>query len=78
MPDNTQRGDAQAPSPGRSSASRNDATIDVNQAQDLRLWTRKLGVSAQSLRDAVRVAGTNAEAVQRHLQVLEGDLDRRH
>lgn len=77
MPDNTTRAGAQARSTDFSQA-RNDMNINILQAQDLRLWTRKLGVTVDSLKEAVRAVGTNAEAVQRHLQQAEADEGRRH
>lgn len=77
MPDNSTRAGPPSASTDFSPA-RNDMNINVLQAQDLRLWTRKLGVSVDSLKQAVRVVGTNAEAVQRHLQEAEACDEQRH
>ena len=41
--------------------------INVNEDYELQYWTKALGVSADELRQAVRAAGTSAEAVRRHL-----------
>ncbi|RXR00842.1 DUF3606 domain-containing protein [Pseudoxanthomonas composti] len=41
--------------------------INVNEDYELQYWTKALGVSADELREAVRAAGTSADAVRRHL-----------
>jgi hypothetical protein len=41
--------------------------INVNESWELQYWTRELGVSEEQLRDAVKTAGTSAEAVRRQL-----------
>jgi hypothetical protein len=41
--------------------------INVNESWELQYWTRELGVSEEQLRDAVKTAGTSAEAVRKQL-----------
>jgi Protein of unknown function (DUF3606) len=42
--------------------------IDVNQAHELRDWSRKFGVSPEELKEAVRAVGNQADKVQEHLK----------
>lgn len=42
--------------------------IDVNEAYELRDWARKLHVTPDELKEAVRRVGTSAEAVEKHLR----------
>ena len=42
--------------------------INVNEEYELRDWAQRLGVSPDELREAVKVAGTSAEAVREHLK----------
>lgn len=55
---------------------RND--INVHRAQDLRIWSKRLGVAVETLKEAVSVAGPNADAVQRHLRDSDEDQGQRH
>jgi hypothetical protein len=49
-----------------------DATrINVNEAYEMRYWTRALGVTEQKLRSAVAAAGVMAKDVRRYLGVAE-------
>ena len=41
--------------------------IDVNDPDEVRNWTKSLGVTEAVLKDAVRKAGTSAAAVRKHL-----------
>lgn len=41
--------------------------VNVNEEWELQYWSKKFGVSAQQLRDAVKAVGTSAEAVGKHL-----------
>jgi hypothetical protein len=41
--------------------------ISLEQAHELRDWTRSLGCTEQQLRDAVKAVGNSAEAVRRYL-----------
>jgi hypothetical protein len=41
--------------------------INVNEDYELRYWSEKFGCSAEQLKAAVQAAGTNAEAVGKHL-----------
>ena len=41
--------------------------INVNESWELQYWTKALGVSEEQLRDAVKAAGTSADAVRKHL-----------
>jgi hypothetical protein len=47
--------------------------IDVNQDYELRDWSKKFGVTPEELKKAVAAAGTDAEAVERHLGSLRGE-----
>ena len=42
--------------------------INVNEAYELRDWSKKFGVSEDELKDAVRKVGDRAEAVEQHLK----------
>lgn len=52
---------------------RSDTLINIHQAQDLRVWTRKFGVTVDTLKAAISAVGANADAVQRYLQDAERD-----
>ncbi|WP_063589406.1 DUF3606 domain-containing protein [Achromobacter ruhlandii] len=41
--------------------------INVNEAHELRYWTRELNVSEEQLRKAVQAVGVSATAVREHL-----------
>lgn len=41
--------------------------INVHEAWELDYWTKKLGVSAQQLKDAVKAVGVTVTAVKKHL-----------
>lgn len=41
--------------------------VNVNEEWELQYWSKKFGVSAQQLRDAVKAVGTSADAVGKHL-----------
>lgn len=43
------------------------ARININEDYELRDWSKRLGISPDELREAVKVAGTSAEAVGKHL-----------
>jgi hypothetical protein len=47
--------------------------IDVNQDYELRDWSKKFGVTPDELKKAVAAAGTNAEAVEKHLKGQSGE-----
>ena len=42
--------------------------IDINEDYELRDWSKKLGVSAEQLKSAVKAVGTNAKDVEKHLK----------
>ena len=42
--------------------------IDVNDPDEVRNWTKSLGVTAEQLKEAVAKAGTSAEAVRKQLE----------
>lgn len=42
--------------------------INVNEAYELRDWSKKFGVSPEQLKEAVQAAGTWADDVKRHLK----------
>lgn len=44
--------------------------INVNEAWELRYWTKELGLSEEELREAVKAAGTSVTAVREHLGKL--------
>ena len=41
--------------------------INVNEDYELRDWSKKFGVSAARLKEAVQAVGTQADKVRRHL-----------
>lgn len=41
--------------------------VNVNEPWELQYWSRKFGVSEDQLKDAVKAAGTSADAVGKHL-----------
>lgn len=41
--------------------------VNVNETWELQYWSRKFGVSEEQLKDAVKAAGTSADAVGKHL-----------
>lgn len=41
--------------------------INVNEDYELRDWSKRLGVTPDELREAVKAAGTSADAVRKHL-----------
>jgi hypothetical protein len=43
------------------------ARINVNEAHEIRYWTKALNISEDQLRAAVAAAGVNADAVRRFL-----------
>jgi hypothetical protein len=42
--------------------------INVNESHELAYWTKELGVSEKTLRDAVAKVGVTASAVRAHLK----------
>ena len=42
--------------------------IDVNDRDEMRNWTKSLGVTEEQLREAVTRAGTSADKVREHLR----------
>lgn len=74
MPDRNIMGAVTSPSLGRIAGhGRNDINIDIQQTQDLRIWTMKFGVTQEDLKAAVRLVGTNATAVHKYLQHADVD-----
>lgn len=43
------------------------ARINVNEAHELRYWTKELGVTEAQLKEAVNAVGVSAAAVRKHL-----------
>jgi hypothetical protein len=43
------------------------AKINVNEPWELEYWTKELGVTAQQLRDAVKLVGVGTERAKAHL-----------
>lgn len=41
--------------------------VNVNEPWELQYWSKKFGVSEEQLKDAVKAAGTSADAVGKHL-----------
>lgn len=41
--------------------------INVNEDYELRDWSKKFGVTAEQLKDAVKAVGPEAKAVEAHL-----------
>ena len=55
--------------PDDSIASRGEAQrIDITRQQDLREWSRKLDVSEDQLKEAVKAVGSRASDVEDHLK----------
>lgn len=44
-----------------------DSKINVNEDYELRDWSKKLGVTPQQLKDAVKAVGPGAGKVRKHL-----------
>lgn len=44
------------------------ARINVNEDYELRDWSQRLGVTPETLREAVKAVGTSADAVREHLK----------
>ncbi len=42
--------------------------INVHEDYELRDWSKKLGVTPDQLKEAVKQVGTSAEAVEKHLK----------
>ncbi len=42
--------------------------ISLSEDYEVAYWTKKFGVSADELRDAVKAVGNGADAVERHLK----------
>lgn len=42
--------------------------INVNEAYELRDWSKKLNVTPDKLKEAVQAVGTSADAVEKHLR----------
>lgn len=42
--------------------------VNVNEDYELAYWTRKFGVTADELREAVKAVGTSADAVAEYLK----------
>jgi hypothetical protein len=49
--------------------------INVNEDYELRDWSKKLGVSPDTLKDAVKTVGDRASAVEAHLKGNKGSDD---
>lgn len=78
MQDTRIRSYPQGPSVDRiSSLGRNKLTINIHQTQALRMWTMRFGVKPEDLKAAVKVVGTEANAVQAYLQQKEKESDGR-
>jgi hypothetical protein len=43
------------------------ARINVNEAHELRYWSKEMGVTEAQLKDAVNAVGVSAAAVRKHL-----------
>lgn len=48
--------------------------ISLEQAHEIRYWTKELSVSEEILQEAVKAVGNSADAVKKHL-IQEGWLD---
>lgn len=44
------------------------ARVNVNEDYEVTYWTKKFGVSADKLREAVKAVGPMADDVQKHLR----------
>ena len=42
--------------------------ININEDYEVQYWSKKFGVTADKLKDAVKQAGTSATAVEAHLK----------
>jgi hypothetical protein len=42
--------------------------ININEYYELEYWSKKLGISVDELKEAVKAAGTSAKAVEAHLK----------
>lgn len=42
--------------------------INIHENYEVEYWTKTLGISAEQLREAVKNAGTSADAVRQHLK----------
>ena len=42
--------------------------ININEDYEIRFWSKKFGVSADTLKAAVRAVGTHAATVEHHLK----------
>ncbi|HWZ15135.1 MAG TPA: DUF3606 domain-containing protein [Mucilaginibacter sp.] len=42
--------------------------INIRENYEVEYWTKTLGISAEQLREAVKNAGTSADAVRQHLK----------
>lgn len=54
------------------SSGQDRARINVNQAYELRDWSKKFGVTPDELKKAVASVGDRAEAVEKHLKQRDG------
>ncbi|MGZ3653982.1 MAG: DUF3606 domain-containing protein [Bdellovibrionota bacterium] len=45
-----------------------DGRIHISEVQELRYWTKKLGVSSDALISAVRAVGSNVDRVQEYIR----------
>ena len=46
--------------------------IDVDDQEDIRYWTERLGVTEEELRNAVHTAGIQIDDIRRHLGKMSG------
>jgi hypothetical protein len=46
--------------------------ISLVEEYEVRDWSKKFGVTADELKDAVKVVGNDAKAVEEHLKGLKG------
>ena len=65
MPDNPQ-----------SSGGQDRERINVNQDYELRDWSKKFGVTPETLKEAVQAVGDRADAVEKHLRQRSSDKPR--
>lgn len=42
--------------------------INVNEDYELKSWSKKFGITAEQLKQAVKKAGTSAQAVEKYLK----------
>lgn len=57
-----------AKSKAKAAATAERTKIDLNDADDLRFWTDKFGVTAIRIKDAVSSVGTSATKVEQYLK----------